>query len=568
MTTPRRLALGLDFGTESVRALLVEVASGEPVGRGSSAYAPGVIEETLPDRAADTPRSNGARATPVRLPPDFALQAPRDYLDSLTVATRAALAAANARGDEVVGIGLDFTACTMLPIDATLAPLCEDPRFRDEPHAWVKLWKHHGANAQAAAINRLARDAGEPWLARYGGTISSEWLLPKAWETLVHAPAVYAAAAHFVEASDWVVAELTGRLARGACAAGYKGLWHALSGPPSRAFLARLDPRLADFFETKAAAPVVAAGTAVGGLTGAWASRLALPIGTPVSAAIIDAHAAVAGAGVTTSGVLVAILGTSACHMLIDRREVLVPGIQGVVADGILPGFYGYEAGQAAFGDTFDWYVERLLGTPSADQPRVHADLAHRAAALPAGKSGLLVLDWWNGNRSVLVEPRLTGLIVGLTHATRPEQLYRGLIEGAAFSTRKIIESFVSHGLPVDEVVVCGGIAEKNELVLQLLADITGRRIARVATGEVCALGAAIFGAVAAGGPRGCATVDEAVATMAARDRRIVQPRPGETKMYDLLYSRWLRLHDHFGRLREPGADDVMLFLRDLEGGA
>lgn len=558
MAKPRRFALGLDFGTESVRAQIVDVESGALAGRGEQAYASGVMaERLLPDGPA--------------LPADFALQQPRDYLDGLAAATAAALAAMGIAGDSIIGIGVDFTACTMLPVDQKLAPLCWRDDFRREPHAFVKLWKHHGAIAEAEAINRVARELGEPWLARYGGTTSSEWLLAKAFETLRRAPKVFAAAARFVEASDWVVASLTGRFVRGACAAGYKGMWSRRDGPPGEKFLERLDPRLARFFVEKTPGDVVAAGVAAGGLTREWAARLHVKEGTPVSAAIIDAHAAVPGAGVTAPGSMVAILGTSACHMLLSEREHLVPGIQGVVEEGILPGLFGYEAGQAAFGDTFEWCVERLLGAPHAERARVHADLSTKAAALPAGKSGLLVLDWWNGNRSILVDPRLSGLVVGLTGSTRPEELYRALIEGAAFSTRKIVENFVEHGVAVDEVVACGGIAEKSPLVLQLLADVTGRPIVRVDAPEVCALGAAICGAVAAEPTAAGGAIREtpirelmarAIGRMAARDRKTIQPRPGETKLYDALYRRWERLHEHFGR----GGDDVMRFLRELRG--
>ena len=559
MAKSGRIALGLDFGTESVRALLVDVESGAIAGRGDHAYAHGVMaERLLPDGPP--------------LPADFALQQPRDYLDALAGATAAALAAAGCDGAAVAGIGVDFTACTMLPVDAALAPLCWRDEFRREPHAFVKLWKHHGANDQAEAINRVARELGEPWLARYGGTTSSEWLLAKAFETLARAPEVFAAAARFVEAGDWVVGELGGRFVRGACAAGYKGLWNRRDGPPGERFLARLDPRLARFFVERTPGDVVAAGVAAGRLTRAWSARLRMKEGTPVSAAIIDAHAAVPGAGVTKPGSMVAILGTSACHMLLSEREQLVPGIQGVVEEGILPGLFGYEAGQAAFGDTFEWYVERLLGAPHEARGRVHAELSTKAAALPAGKSGLLVLDWWNGNRSILVDPRLSGLVVGLTGSTRPEELYRALIEGAAFSTRKIVENFVAHGVAVDEVVACGGIAERSELVLQLLADVTGKPMVRICAPEVCALGAAICGAVAAeplaagGSIRG--NMARAIERMAARDRRTIQPRPGETKLYDALYRRWERLHDHFGRLGDGsgGGDDVMRFLRELRG--
>lgn len=544
----RRLALGFDFGTESVRAMLVDCRSGTIAGQGTAPYRHGVMDQCY-----------GAARHP--LPADFALQAAQDYLEALTAAATAARDAAQAAAAEVVGIGVDFTACTMLPVDQSGVPLSAQPRFRDQPHAAVKLWKHHGAIREAAAINELAAARREPWLARYGGTTSSEWLLAKAFETLHQAPEVYAAADRFLEASDWVVWQLGGRMVRGACAAGYKGLWLGGEKWVGEAFLAALDPRLEKFFSEKARGPIQPAGTVAGTLTPEWAARLGLAAGTPISAAIIDAHAAVPGCGVMDAGELVIILGTSSCHMLLSRSEVLVAGIQGVVQDGVLPGFFGYEAGQAATGDMVDWWVERMLGQRGEATAPAHQELSQEAARIPAGGTGLLVLDWWNGNRSILIDPELTGLVVGLTRSTRPADLYRALIEGAAFGTRKILENFTAHGLAVERITVCGGIAEKNPLWLQIYADVTGRPLTLAAAPQVCALGAAILGAVAAGAERGGhASLEEAVAAMVPPSTRHIQPVPGNHKLYQTLGRHWNALHEQFG-VRDPA---LMKFLRSL----
>jgi L-ribulokinase len=539
----RRLALGLDLGTESMRAVLVNCAGGEMLASAVSAYEHGVMEETL-------------RPAGVRLPSNSALQHPGDYLQALQVVVRE-VAKELREPEELVGIGVDSTACSMLPVTEQLQPLAELPEFAAEPQAYLKLWKHHGANAQAAALNEQARATDQPWLQRYGGTTSSEWMLAKGWETLQRAPAVYQAAAAFVEVSDWLVAQLTGQLVRGACAAGYKGLWNG-HGFVSQGFLRSLDPALERFFVDKMQGPIQPAGSRAGTLSEAWAERLGLRPHVAVSPAIIDAHAAVPGCGVTRPGALVLILGTSTCHMLLGNQETLVPGIQGVVAEGILPGFFGYEAGQAATGDILNWFVEKLFSGS-----RSHAEWTAAAEPLTVGASGLLALDWWNGNRSVLIRPELSGLLVGLTLSTRPEEIYRALIEATAFGTRKIIENFTEHGLAIESLHVCGGMAEKNDLLLQVYADVTGRPLRKADSPQVCALGAAIFGALAAGaGEGGYDSAEEAVQAMVPDDSQRIQPSPGNGKIYDRLYEHWTQLHDHFG----AGGQETMPFLRSLRG--
>ncbi|MBK9386415.1 MAG: ribulokinase [Planctomycetes bacterium] len=528
----QRLSLGLDFGTESVRALLLDLADGRERAVAAEPFPHGVMDDVLARSGA-------------KLPPHFALQNPRDYIEAAGRATRRALQSAGVDPSAVIGIGIDFTACTPLPLDRRGEPLCFAPEFEREPHAYVKLWKHHGAISEAEHMNRVARERGESFLARYGGTLSSEWLLPKLLEILRAAPHVAAATARFVEASDWLVERWTGQRIRGACAAGYKGLVDARGAHPNGAYLEAVDPRLpAELARLVPADPLVPAGVVAGLLGERGAAELGLLRGTPVSAPIIDAHAAVPGCGVGRAGTLVAILGTSACHMLLGEREVSVAGIQGVVRDGILPGFFGYEAGQAGFGDLFGWFVERLLGRDGS----AFAELEQRAAALLPGRHGLLALDWWNGNRSILIDPELSGLIVGLDLSTTREQIYAALIEAAAFGTRRILENFEEHGLRCDEVRACGGIAVRSPFVVQTLADITARTWTVIDAPETCARGAALCGAVAAGRERGgFATMAAALQSLPEPPLRRVTPRAEARASYDALYALWREIHDHFG---------------------
>jgi L-ribulokinase len=545
----RTFALGLDFGTESARAVLVDVATGETVATAVHGYADAVIDTALPGGAA--------------LPADWALQNPADWLEATERTVRAVLAESGVLPEAVVGIGIDFTACTVLPATAEGTPLCALDSYRAQPHAWPKLWKHHAAQAQADRINALAEDRAEDWLPRYGGKISSEWAPPKALQILEEAPEVYAAADRIVEGGDWVVWQLTGALARNTCAAGYKAVWHKQAGVPQPEFLAALHPQFVDLYETKLAGPRIAPGERVGGLTAAWAQRLGLPVGTAVAAPIIDAHAGAIGGGVGGPGVLYLAMGTSTCHMLMAEREVLVPGISGVVEDGIVPGLFGYEAGQAGVGDIFAWFVEQ--GAPphvhaAANGRSVHDVLTEQATALRPGQSGLLALDWWNGCRSTLVDADLSGLLLGYTLATTPAEIYRALIEATAFGTRVIVDAFTQAGLAVDALLAGGGLT-KNPLLMQIYADVTGYPIAVAGAEQASALGAAILGAVAAGADAGGhASIAEAVARMTPPPEKVYQPIDAHRAPYDTLYAEYCRLYDYFGR----GANPVMKVLRRL----
>jgi L-ribulokinase len=533
--------VGIDFGTESARAIVVDARDGRVLGSGVSAYTHGVIDDRLP-------------STGTALGAEWALQHPGDWLASLESCVREALAAAAVGGADVIGLGIDFTACTVLPVRADGSPLMLESAFAGEPNAWPKLWKHHASQPQATRVTDVAAARGEAWLPRYGGRISSEWMLPKALQVLEEAPAAFAAADLIVEGGDWVVWQLTGQFARNACAAGYKGLWHKREGYPTDAYLRALHPGLDGFYAGKGGGQaVVAPGARVGALTTSWATRLGLSPATAVGAALIDAHAGVLGSGATTPGALMLILGTSTCHLVIAEHEHLVPGVAGVVEDGIVAGMFAYEAGQAAVGDSFAWFVDMLA---SADvqaeaarrQLSAHDVLSERAAGLRPGETGLIALDWWNGNRSTLVDAELSGLLVGATLATRPEHIYRALIESTAFGTRVIADALRAGGVPVTRVVAGGGLT-RNRLLMQNYADVLGMEIEVAGASQASALGAAMLGAVAAGADAGgYGSIEDAAAAMAPAPTERYQGDSGAHERYDALYGLYCELYDTFGR--------------------
>ena len=543
----RKFALGLDFGTESGRALLVDAATGEEVSTRVYEYADGVIDRELPD------------GTP--LAPDWALQNPRDYLETLRQTVPAVLAAAGVAAKQVIGIGVDFTSCTMLPTDAEGTPLCLKPEWAGKPHAWVKLWKHHAAQPEADKINQAAQRREEPWLARYGGRYSSEWFFSKVWQILNEAPEVYEAADRMIEGGDWLIWQLTGRETRNLSAAGYKAIYDKRAGFVSREFLAELDPRLEDVVAEKMMRKVSPLGEKAGELTRGMAELTGLRAGTPVAIATVDAHASVPAAGIADAGKMLMIMGTSICHMVLGRESRPVEGMCGVAEDGILPGFFGYEAGQSSAGDILAWFVRTW--TPGEIEGRsAHEYLEQRAAHLKPGESGLLALDWWNGNRSVLVDTNLSGLILGATLDTTLAELYRALIESIAFGTRMIIENFEEYGIRVSELYACGGMAEKNELLMQIFSDVTGRSIKLARSSQASALGAAMFGAVAAGRRGGgYDTIFEAIDSMGGVRDKVYQPDPSDHAVYSQIFEDYVALHDYFGR----GANDVMKRLRALK---
>jgi L-ribulokinase len=551
----RRYTVGVDFGTESGRAVLVDSDDGCELATTVYEYANGVIDERLPEPHAH-----------VELQPDWALQDPEDYLRTLEHTVPAVLAEAHVDPGDVIGIGIDFTSCTMLPTTADGTPLCLFDDLRSDPHAWVKLWKHHAAQPEADRINAVAVERGEPWLPRYGGRISSEWFFAKVLQILDEAPGVYARADRLIEAADWIVWQLTGVETRNNCTAGYKAMWSKRDGFPPDAYFAALDPRLEHVVDEKLSRAIAPVGTRAGVLAERAAALTRLRPGTPVAVANVDAHVSAPAATVTQPGTMVVIMGTSNCHIVLGDELAFVEGMCGAVEDGVVPGLFGYEAGQSGVGDIFAWFADHAVPPEYHEEARrrgtdVHAVLEQAAAGLRPGESGLLALDWWNGNRSVLVDAELSGLVVGLTLATRAPEIYRTLIEATAFGTRVIVDAFESAGVAVDAIVACGGLPQRNELLMQIYADVTGRDFAVAASSQTPALGAAMFAAVAAGPELGGhASVVDASRRMAHLAPRVFRPVDAHHAVYSELYREYVRLHDLLGRDEES----VMKTLRRI----
>jgi L-ribulokinase len=550
-----KYAIGVDFGTESGRAVLVEVAAGKEIATAVYPYSHGVIDEFLP-------------GSKIRLEPDWALQDPEDYIRTFKKTIPAVLKQSGVDPADVIGVGIDFTACTMMPVKADGTPLCRLAEFRKNPHAWVKLWKHHAAQPEADKINATARQMNQAWLDRYGGKISSEWFFSKTLQILDEAPEIYAAADRLIEAADWVIWQLTGVETRNSCTAGYKAIWHKRDGFPGDEYFAALDPRLEHVVDEKLSRTMAPLGGRAGDLTPQAAQWTELEPGTAVAVANVDAHVSVPAAAVVEPGRMVMIMGTSICHMVLGTQEHTVPGMCGYVQDGIIPGFFGYEAGQSGVGDIFAWFVDHAVPPEyhAAAKKRkmdLHEALELEAAKLKPGESGLLALDWWNGNRSVLVDVDLTGMLLGATLATQAPEIYRALIEATAFGTRVIVEAFDKNGVPVNELVACGGLPEKNKLLMQIYADVTGREIKVTASKQTPALGSAMHGAVAAGtrgGAGGYDSIFDAARKMARLKKETFKPIPAHQQVYEKLYADYVTLYDYLGR----GANDVMKRLKAI----
>ena len=549
--------IGVDYGTQSGRAVLVDVATGREVATAVKPYTHGVMDEYLPDGVT-------------RLEHDWALQHPQDYLEVLELTIPAVVKEAGIMPDQVVGLGIDFTACTILPIDEYLNPLCFREEHQQNPHSYVKLWKHHAAQDEADELNRIAAERGEDFLKRYGGKISSEWMIPKVWQILNEAPAIYEAADQILEATDWVVSQMTGRVVRNSCTAGYKAIWHKQDGYPSNEFFKALDPRLDNVVEEKLTRDIAPIGSKAGELTEAFAARIGLLPGTAVAVANVDAHVAVPAVGIAEPGKMLMVMGTSTCHILLGKDEQVVPGMCGVVEDGVIPGLMGYEAGQSCVGDHFEWFTETCVPGHYVEEAAlkgigIHQLLTEKAARQRVGESGLIALDWWNGNRSTLVDTNLTGVLLGATLLTKPEDIYRALIEATAYGTRTIVEAFRNSGVPVHEVYAAGGIAEKNALMMQIYADVLNMEIKISASSQTPALGSAMFGAVAAGAERGgYATITEAAAKMGRVKEETYKPIPENVATYDALFAEYTKLYDYFGR----GENDVMKRLKKIKADA
>jgi len=516
----------VDFGTESGRAVLVDLDSGDVVAANAVRYPSAVIDQKLP-------------STGERLPDDYALQDPDDWVTVLQRAIPAVMKESGVDAEQVVGLGIDFTSCTVLPTTSQGVPLCTLDEWRERRHAWPKLWKHHAAQPVADRLNEVALERGEDFLERYGGRISSEWYFPKLIEVWLEDREVYDACDSFIEATDWVIWWLSGSQCRQTATAGFKAMWSPEEGLPGADYFEAAYPgfnrpgeKLGDTF--------VPLGSSAGTLRSEVAKKLKLSESTAVAVGNVDAWVSVPGVGVEDPGTFVIVIGTSICDMIVHPEERRLPGITGVVKDGILPGLYGYEAGQAAVGDMLAWFVEKL-----AQDPDSYAALEKEAAKLAPGETGLVALDWWNGNRTILADADLTGAIFGLTLQTTREEIYRALLESIAFGSRRIMENFEEHGLMLSEIVACGGIAERSPLMMQLLADTSGRRVHVPEVIEIPARGAALFGAVAAG-----VFDDIGAAIEATRPKRVrtYEPDLDAKATYDRVYEIYRTLYDTLGR--------------------
>lgn len=553
MSGKKKFTIGIDYGTESVRAILVDVNTGKCAASSVYSYTHGVITHKLPD-------------SDVQLDPDWVLQHPRDYITALKRTVPQLLKESKIDPDQVIGIGVDFTGSTVLPTTADGTPLALIDEYKNEPNAWPKLWKHHAAQDKAERLTQLAADRFETFLDRYGGKINAEWFFPKVWEMYDESSSIYNAADRIIEASDWITWQLTGVETRNLTAAGYKALWSKSEGFPLETFFAAMDPKLANVVEDKMKREITPLGQQVGELTEEAARWMKLKPGIPVATGMLDGHSAVPAATMTEPGDMVIILGTSFVHMILSDKEFRVPGMCGMVQDGIVPGHIGYEAGQASGGDHFAWFMQNAVPKEYEREARkrkisIYKLMEEKAAKLEPAESGLIALDWWNGNRSILVESDLSGLILGYSLATKPEEIYRALLEATTFGTRKIIETFIASGVPINEIIVTGGAPMQNKLLLNILASVTRMEIKVADCAYASAMGAAMYAAVAAGSERGgYDSIQDASKKMAHLKKESFIPNNNDKKTYNRLYSEFTLLHDYFGY----GHNDAMKRLKNL----
>ncbi len=544
----KRYTVGIDYGTLSGRAVLMDIESGEVIASSVCEYPNGVIDESL---------SSGRL-----LPKNTALQDAEDYVCVLKTVIRNVITDSGIDEKQIVGMGFDFTGCTLIPVDEDMRPLMFREEYRDEPHAYVKLWKHNSCQNECNEINRVALECGEKWLSRYGGKTSSGWMFPKILQILREAPQVYEQTDKFLNTADWITYLLTGQVTNSASFAGFKELWNEENGFPSNEFFGKISPKMENIIGTKICDKVIPMDSIAGYITKEAAELTGLPEGIPVATPILDAHASIPAAGLTEEGVLMVIFGTSAVYVVHSREKTDVPGICGYMKDGIIPDLYSYEASQASCGDHLDWFVKNCLPeeytrAASSEGVNIHKYLRERAQKLSVGESGLLYLDWQNGNRSILADSSLSGALFGLTLRTRPEDIYRALIEGTVFGARTIIENFEKNGIRIKKIIASGGIAEKDELFMQICADVLNREITVSDAKMSASKGSAIYASVAAGA---YGSITEASDKLGVKSGKRYFPIAENAVIYDRLYSEYSRLHEYFGR----GENDLLRELRNI----
>ena len=542
-----KYTIGVDYGTLSARAVLVRCSDGYIAAEAALDYPHAVMSRVL-------------AATGEVLPPDFALQDAQDYLDALYTVVPAVIRESGVSPEDIIGIGVDFTCCTMIPVDACDRPLSFDEKYAKNPHAYVKLWKHHAAQPYADLINKLAIERGEKWLPNYGNKISSEWLFPKIMEVLNCAPEIYETTDSFVEAGDWITRLLTGKRVKAYVYSTAKAMYDYYDGYPGEDFFASLDPRLENVIEEKLNAEMVFSGQCVGNVCPEMAKRLGLSEKTVVAAPSPDAHVATVALNMNKSGDMCAILGTSACFMLIGDELTHVRGISGVHKDSQTPGFYGYEAGLCCFGDHFAWVAENVASAEYVKEAEERGIsilklLIEKASVKKPGEAGLIALNWWNGNRSVLVDSDLSGMILGMDLRTKPEDIMRAIIEANAFGTRLIIETYEESGVKVNRLIAAGGIPKKDPFTMQLFADVLKKDITIASASQIPAVGCAVYAAAAVG-----MELSEAMKNMSKVSSTVYSPNPESGAVYDKIYAEYKRLFDYFGR----GENNVMKTLRAI----
>ena len=550
-----KYTIGIDFGSLSGRALLLNISSGEEVASSVYEYPHAVMDRELP--------------TGEKLGNEYALQHPQDYLDVLYNTIPDVIKTSGVDPKDIIGIGTDFTACTMIPCKSDGTPLCFSDEYKHNPHAWVKLWKHHAAQYEANKLNEIAQQRGEQWLNNYGGKISSEWAIPKLMQVCDEAPEIYNAMDRWIEAADWIVWMMTGVETRNSCTAGYKAIWNKKKGYPSKDFFKALNPMMENCVEERLGTNITPLGNKAGKITEEFSKKTGLSPDTVVCIGNVDAHVCVPSVSIDGPKKMLAIIGTSTCHILMGEEEKQVPGMCGVVEDGVMPGLFEYEAGQSCVGDHFAWLVDNCVPESyykKAEEKgmNIHEYLTSLASQLKVGESGLLALDWWNGNRSVLVDADLTGCMLGMTLATKPEEMYRALIEATAFGTRMIVENFRNNGVPVEEFYASGGISVKNEMAMKIYSDVLKMPVKIAGSSQGPALGSAIFASVAVGSENGgYDSIFEAAEKLGKVRDKHYEPIKENAEVYDKLYAEYKKLHDYFGR----GGNNVMKTLKDIKRG-
>lgn len=537
--------IGVDYGTQSARAVVVETATGRTVGEKVCVYAHGVLNSALPDGT--------------KLPgPDWALEVPADYQAALLDIVPGAVKAAGVSPAQIGALSIAATACTLMPVTRDLTPLCALERFQSRPHAYAKLWKHHRAQRYADRMTEAAKEMGLTLLDDFGGRISSEWAIPKVLEVFEQDREVYDAADRFMQFSDWLTALLTGNAdAQNGSIATYKAMWSKRAGDPPDEYLRAVCEEAPRIVHEKLRGQKYMAGEAAGVLTKEAASALQLCPGIPVGMAHTDAHAAALGVGAADEGDYVFIMGTSSCGHLLAREKVPVPGVTGARPDGLIEGFTCYSAGQASVGDMLEWFVKKAVPADytqmaQESQKNIFQFLEQKAAVKRPGECGMVALDWWAGNRSTLVNADLSGLIMGLRMDSQPEDIYRALLDSIAFGHREILDNFSSHALTARRVVLCGGIANKNRLLLHIMADVLNRPVEVSKEPQATALGAAMCAAAALTAAHGgYDSLQDAVRHMKGAQNEIIAPDPENAARYNVLYALYDRLYRFFGR-EEP----------------